>query len=217
MDLSISISWAEYAQALAGFFAVVNPFSTIPTFIGLTKGYSNSERRNVVLVTAFSTFVILLVAFLIGGQILRFFNISIPSFRIAGGILILMTAFSMLNARQSPTKQTDEEVSERHKRDDNIGVMPLAMPLLAGPGSISMLIIASDHSRTPGDYLFVIAGVLLVAISIFIILRAGVGIAKALGKTGMNVMTRMMGLILAAIAIEFIVAGLSEKFPGWLL
>jgi multiple antibiotic resistance protein len=100
---------------------------------------------------------------------------------------------------------------------EHITIIPLAMPLLAGPGAISLVILASTRSQTITDDASVVGGILVIAILTWLILSAGSKIAKMLGTTGMNVMTRFMGLILAAIAIEFIVAGLSEKFPGWLI
>jgi multiple antibiotic resistance protein len=216
MDLTWSISGAEYVQKVVGAFAIVNPFSTIPVFISLTASYSAYERKRVARGTATSVFIILVIAFFIGGVLLQFFGISVASFRVAGGILILMTAFSMLQGRLSPTKQTDSEVSEAEEME-HITIIPLAMPLLAGPGAISLVILASTRSQTITDDASVVGGILVIAILTWLILSAGSKIAKMLGTTGMNVMTRFMGLILAAIAIEFIVAGLSEKFPGWLI
>ena len=215
MDLTWSITWAEYVQKMIGGFAVVNPFSTIPVFISLTAHYSANERKKVARGTGISVFVILVVAYFIGGVLLKFFGISVASFRVAGGILILMTAFSMLQARLSSTKQTDDEASEAQEKE-NIAVIPLALPMLAGPGSISLAIIASTRTQTIMDDVSVVGALLVIAILTWLILSAGVKIAKVLGTTGMNITTRLMGLILAAIAIEFIVAGLGEKFPGWL-
>jgi multiple antibiotic resistance protein len=215
MDLTLSITWTEYVQKVVGTFAIVNPFSTIPIFISLTANYSASERKKVARVTASSVFIILVVAFFIGGVLLKFFGISVASFRVAGGILILITAFSMLHARLSPTKQTDKEASEAQEKE-SIAIIPLAIPLLAGPGAISLVIIASTRTQTITDYVSVVGALLVIAILTWLILSAAAKIAKALGTTGMNIATRLMGLVLTAIAIEFIVAGLSEKFPGWL-
>ena len=216
MDLTFSFTWAEYLQKLVGGFAIVNPFSTIPVFISLTANYLPKERNKVARGTATSVFIILIVAYLIGGVLLEFFGISVASFRVAGGILILMTAFSMLQGRLSSTKQTGDESTEA-KEKEHITVIPLAMPLMAGPGAISLMIIASSKGHSTTDVLAVIGGLLIIGISTWLILRTGNRIAKVLGTTGMNITTRFMGLILAAIAVEFIVAGLGEKFPGWLV
>ena len=215
MDLSLSVDWATYLQEVIGLFAIVNPFSAVPVFAALTIGYSEHKKRNIVRVTAFSAFVILVTSFFIGEYILRFFSISIASFRIAGGSLIFLTALSMLQAQQTNIKQTEEEADEAETME-SIAVVPLAMPLMAGPGSITLAIIASGNSNSVVDYTAGVVAVFLVCVSIWIILAAGSKITQALGTTGMNILTRFMGLILAAIAIEFIVAGLGEKFPGWL-
>jgi multiple antibiotic resistance protein len=215
MDLSWSITWADYAQKIIAIFAIVNPFSTIPVFISLTADHTAGERTKVAIVTSASAFTILIVSYFVGEYVLTFFSISVASFRVAGGILILMTAFSMLQARVSATKQTDEEASEARNKE-NIAIIPLALPLTAGPGAISLMIIASENTKTLIDDVSVAAGLLVIALSICFVLNAGIRLAKALGVNGMNVMTRLMGLILAAIAIEFIVNGLGEKFPGWI-
>jgi multiple antibiotic resistance protein len=215
MDLTLSITWSEYLQKVIGAFAIVNPFSTIPVFISLTAHYSAYERKRVAYGTATSVFIILLVAYFIGGVLLNFFSISVASFRVAGGILILMTAFSMLQGRLSETKQTADEASEAEEKE-HIAVIPLALPLLAGPGSISLVIIASGNAQTTMDGIASVVALLVIALLTWLILNAGVKIAEKLGTTGMKIMTRLMGLILAAIAIEFIIAGLGEKFPGWL-
>jgi multiple antibiotic resistance protein len=215
MDITLSITWSEYLQKVIGAFAIVNPFSTIPVFIGLTAHYSAYERKMVARSTATSVFIILVIAFFIGGILLEFFSISVASFRVAGGILILMTAFSMLQGRLSATKQTSDEASEAQEKE-HIAVIPLALPLLAGPGSISLVIIASANSQTTMDVIASVGALFVIAILTWLILNGGVKIAEKLGITGMKIMTRLMGLILASIAIEFIVAGLGEKFPGWL-
>lgn len=215
MDLTLSITWAEYAQKFIAVFAIVNPFSTIPVFISLTADHTAGERRRISIVTATSAFTILVVSYFVGEYVLTFFSISVASFRVAGGILILMTAFSMLQARLGATKQTDEEASEARKKE-NIAIIPLALPLMAGPGAISLMIIASGNTKTIVDDVSVVAGLLVISLSICLVLNGGIRLAKALGVNGMNVMTRLMGLILAAIAIEFIVNGLGEKFPGWI-
>lgn len=211
----LSITWTLYAQKLLGAFAVVNPFSTIPVFVSLTVGYSAAERNKTARAASVAVFVILVVAFILGRYILEFFSISIASFRIAGGLLILMTAFSMLNARLGATKQTDEESQEAQNKE-NIAIIPLALPLMAGPGAISLMIISSNNTKTLVDHGSVILGVAAIALSVWLILNAGAKISKLLGTTGVNVATRLMGLILAAIAVEFIVSGLGEKFPGLL-
>lgn len=215
MEFELSISWRDYARAVFSLFAIINPFSTIPVFLSLTAGDSPAERRMVAARTAASTFLIMLIAYLAGAWILWFFSISIASFRVAGGLLIMSVAFSMLQAKQSSMRQTPEEAEEARTKKA-IAVVPLALPLMAGPGTISMIIVVADHTQTWYDDIAVVIAMLAIALVVWLVLSSGATIAKALGKTGMNVATRIMGLILAAIAVEFIVNGLAQSFPGWL-
>ena len=195
-------------------FSIVNPFSAIPTFVSLTGEVPVPERRRMIGQTSLAVFLILSLSYLTGEGLLRFFSISVSSLRVAGGLVILSMAWSMLHAKISGTKQTEEEVQEGAERPA-IAIVPLAMPLLAGPGSISLMIIAAGRSSGLQSHLFAILATLLLATSVWVILQAAGPIASRLGKTGMNIATRFMGLILAATAIEFITSGLRVIFPGW--
>ena len=205
---------SEFVLFFISLFSVVNPFSVIPAFVGLTAEVPSPERRRMTRQTSLAVFLILAISYLTGEGLLRFFSISVQSLRVAGGMLILAMAWSMLHAKVSQAKQTAEEAEEAPHRP-NIAVVPLAMPLLAGPGSISLMIIAAGRTDGLVNHVFVLLAALAVGVSVWIILQAAGPIAKALGTTGMNVATRFMGLILAAIAVEFITSGLGEIFPGW--
>jgi multiple antibiotic resistance protein len=215
MDLGLSIGLADYVRGVGGVLAIVNPLSTVPILLSLSREYSNEEYRRTILAAAASVFVILVVSYWIGNEVLAFFSISVNSFRIAGGILIFMTALSMLEARTARTKQTEQEVHETRQKE-NIAVVPLAIPLTAGPGAISLMIIISGQTETLGDDLAVVVAAFLVSMVAATVWMIGKTIAAALGQTGMNIITRIMGLLLAAIAVEFIVTGLSAHFPNWL-
>lgn len=215
MDLSVSVGLTDYAGHVGALFAIVNPFSTVPVLLSLSQGYSRSQLRQTVLIAAVSVFVILMISYFFGQAVLGFFSITVDSFRIAGGILIFTTALSMLQARTARSTQTDEEAKETGERE-HIAVVPLAIPLTAGPGSISVMIIASGQTRTAGDDVLVVAAILGVSLAALVVWMAGSAIAAALGRTGMNIVTRIMGLLLAAIAVEFVITGLAGQFPGWL-
>lgn len=215
MDLSVSVGLTDYAGHVGALFAIVNPFSTVPVLLSLSQGYSRSQLRQTVWITAVSVFVILMISYFFGQAVLGFFSITVDSFRIAGGILIFITALSMLQARTARSTQTDEEAKETGERE-HIAVVPLAIPLSAGPGSISVMIIASGQTRTAGDDVLVVAAILGVSLAALVVWMAGSAIAAALGRTGMNIITRIMGLLLAAIAVEFVITGLAGQFPGWL-
>ena len=208
----------EFLLFFISLFSIVNPFSAIPAFVGLTAELPPPDRRRVTRQAAVAVFVILTVSYVAGESLLRFFGISVASLRVAGGMLVLGMAWSMLQAKMSPSKQTPEEAREAEESSaerPNMGVVPVGMPLLAGPGAISVMIIAAGRTDDLTGHLAVLAATLTVSLLAWIILLAAGPIAKALGRTGMNIATRFMGLILAAIAVEFITSGLGEIFPGW--
>lgn len=195
-------------------FSILNPLSVIPTFTGLTQGASRAELGRITRRTSMSVFLVLTTSYLAGEAVLRFFSISVASLRVAGGVLIFAMAWSMLQATISRAKQTKEEAEEATERE-SIAVVPLAMPLLAGPGSISLMIIVAGRTDGLVNHGVIILGTALLALTTWIVLLSAGPIARALGRTGLNVATRFMGLILAAIAVEFITSGLLEIFPAW--
>ncbi|MDZ7779931.1 MAG: NAAT family transporter [Gemmatimonadota bacterium] len=195
-------------------FSVVNPLAVIPTFVGFTQGASRFDRRKISRRASIAVFLILTTSYLAGEAVLQFFSISVASLRVAGGILIFGMAWSMLQATVSRAKQTREEAMEASERD-SIAVVPLAMPLLAGPGAISLMIIVAGRTDELLNHGLVLLGTAVVALITWGLMLVAGPITKALGRTGLNVATRFMGLILAAIAVEFISSGLLEIFPGW--
>lgn len=199
---------------LVSLFSVVNPLSVIPTFIGLTQGASRPERRKITRQASIAVFLILTASYLAGEAVLGFFSISVASLRVAGGVLIFGMAWSMLQATVSRAKQTREEALEAGERD-SIAVVPLAMPLLAGPGAISLMIIVAGRTEGLVNHGLTLLGTAVMALTTWGLLLVAGPITKALGRTGLNVATRFMGLILAAIAVEFISSGLLDIFPGW--
>lgn len=205
---------SEFVALTVSVFSIVNPFAALPVYVGLTGELPAPDRRRLPRSTALAAFAIMLVAYLAGEALLGFFSIRIASLRVAGGILIFGMAWSMLQAKLSNTKYRPEEGVEAPERH-NVAVVPLAMPLLAGPGAISVLILAATRSSSVADHVASILAVLAVCLSIWAILRAAGPISGFLGQTGMNVATRFMGLILAAVAVEFVAAGMLDLFPAW--
>lgn len=205
--------WNELFKITIALLAIVNPVSGIPVFLSTTADWSPSDRRRTARTVAITVFIVLTASALIGTYILEFFGISIASFQVGGGILLLLLAVSMMQARESGLRQTPEEQLEAADRHA-VAVVPLAIPLLAGPGAISTMIIASH--RVPGIVfqlkLLLPAGA--IALIVWITLLVSARLAQRLGTTGMNVITRLMGLTLAALAVEFIVRGLQELFPA---
>jgi multiple antibiotic resistance protein len=148
----------------------------------------------------------------VGRPVLDLFGISIPAFRVAGGLVLLLVAFSMMNARPSPTRHTKEEAVEAQDRGG--AVVPLAIPLLVGPGALSLVIVTAHQVGGLRGFVTVAAGVLLSALVVWLILRFAGPLAALLGRTGMNVIGRLMGILLAAIAVELLATGLAGLLPG---
>lgn len=200
-------------KVVAGLISIVNPLGAIPVFVSLTVDEDNQARRHVAKITAISTAIVLWVATFVGEPILSFFGISIASFRVGGGILILLMAISMMHARISSVKHSPEEAKEATQKE-SIAVVPLAIPFLAGPGAISSVILYSHQAAGLWDK-FVLCGIIaFVGCTVWLALRLAGPISERLGATGINIIVRLMGLILVSIAVEFMAKGLLGLFPG---
>lgn len=206
----------DYFQVVIGVMAIFSPFAAIPIFISLTSSNTHEEKMQTARTAAFAAFIAGLVSIWLGKYILVFFSISIYSFKIAGGILLLLMSINMLNAKVPKAKNTKKELKEAKKKSSNIkeiAVVPLAIPLIAGPGAISTIIIFTG--KNDGIlHLFMMSLIIFsVALYIWLALRMSTIISKKLGITGINIISRVMGLILASISIEFITSGLLSVFP----
>ncbi|TPW13532.1 MAG: Multiple antibiotic transporter [Halothiobacillaceae bacterium] len=206
------LQYAEYIKLFVGLLAIINPFGVIPIFISMTAGETISQRRQTINVVAIGVAIILLVALFFGESLLQFFGITIDSFRVGGGILVLLMAIAMLHAKTSPIRQTDEEADESIEKE-SVAIVPLAMPLLAGPGAISTVILAAHKGSGMAHYMIIALGMILLSLIVWAVLRLSPWIAGRIGATGINIFTRIMGLILTAIAVEFIASGLKGLFP----
>ena len=206
------LDWNDYLRMLTGLIAVVSPISTVPLFLNFTDNMQ-TQRRRIARTSAFAVACILIVSVVAGTRILEIFSISIEGFRVAGGILLLTIAFEMLQAKTSRTRHTPEE-DEEAVNSNAIGVVPLALPLLAGPGAISTVILFSQQSDTLLHKLVLIGLCLVVSLIVWVCFHLAPQIGERLSQTSMNIATRVMGLILAAMAVEFIVDGLKTLLPG---
>lgn len=206
------LEYTEYTKFLIALLAIVNPLGAVPIFVALTSGASEVERKKIARIVIASVMIILFIALLIGDSMLRFFGITIYSFSVGGGIMILLMAISMLQARLSPISQTNEEMREGESKE-SVAVVPLAMPLLAGPGAISTVILYAHKNTGVNHYIVMAADILLVGLLLWLVLKLVPWISRHVSQTGINIFTRIMGLILAAIAIEFIASGLKGLFP----
>lgn len=180
-------------------FSVCNPISNLPVFMGLTQKYSSKAKTKTALWAAINVFITLTISFFVGEYILKFFGITIDVLRIAGGLLICMAGFSLLSGEVS--KQTETEVAS----NENIAMTPLAIPLMAGPGAMSFLIAKANEYPEVSDKIMIILSVLAVAISIFAIFQSGNIISKFLGISGMTTISKIIGFLVLAIGIQYIV------------
>lgn len=205
----------DYVKFFFGLFALVNPVGIIPVFISLTRYQDAAARNRTTLTASVSVAIILLTALFLGDLILRMFGISIDSFRIAGGILVVIIALSMINGKLGEDKQNKQEKTETAARE-NIAVVPLALPLMAGPGAMSSIIVWSARYHSWPNLLGMALAIVIFAGCCWLLFRAAPLLVRLLGQTGINVVTRIMGLVLMALGIEFIVTGIRAIFPGLL-
>lgn len=203
----------EYVNIFVTLVAIVDPLGAVPIFVSLTSDQSPQARRWTAWITAFTVALVLIGSAWFGGYLLGFFGISISSFRIAGGILLLMMGISMLHAQSNYGVRRPGEAAQEPEKD-SIAVIPLAIPLLSGPGAISSMTIFSYRDRT-WTHLAVLTGIsILVAGVTGATLRLSQPISRMLGKTGVNVAVRLMGLLLSAVAVQFIADGMIQLFPA---
>ncbi len=192
--------------------ALVNPLGAVPIFISLTQGMAREERRKTVFTAATSVALVIVLSGLLGQKIIDFFGISIGSLQVGGGLIILLTSLSMLNAKEGGARGMPEEAAEAETKA-SIAVVPLAIPFLTGPGSISTVIVYASRIKGWAQYLGLFACAVAMAVLVVIALSMAGRIAKLLGRSGINIATRLMGLILAALAVEIIVDGLQRLLP----
>ena len=205
------LSLYDTLKILMAIMVIVNPLGKIPVYLSLTDKVSAAERAHIGRMASLSSCVVLLISALLGEKILVFFGISISSFRVGGGILILLIAIDMLYARLLRSKQTQSEAQEAGEREA-VAVVPLGIPLLSGPGAISTVILYAQNSNKLSHLIILCGCVVLVGIVTWIVFRLAEPFRRLLGLTGINVCTRLMGLLLAAIAVEFIEDGLKQMF-----
>lgn len=199
-------------KPLITLLAIVNPLAIVPFFIHYTQDFSREQRRRTIWIASFSAFVVIATCALMGLHILNFFGISLASFQVGGGLLLLTAALSMLNGRPVESKTTAEEVEDVAARA-SIAVVPLTIPLLTGPATMSTVVIYAEKAKTFWQLSTLVGYGVVVALLTALCFSLAQPIARGLGKTGINVMTRLMGLILAALAVEVMSDGLIQLFP----
>ena len=208
------LAWfVDYLHFSLAMLAVCAPQSAIPIFVNLTEGMGTREKEGVARQAGITVACVLITSAFFGSAILDIFGVSLNSFRIAGGILLISIAFGMMKA--SEKRHTKEEQVEAESRDA-IGGMPIALPVISGPGGISAIVIATQTDQSWTHMLSVCCAGLTVAIVSWICLRLSDKLAAALGQTGLNIIGRICGMILSALGIEFIYTSLKAMFPAWI-
>lgn len=192
-------------------FSVVNPLTAMPIFLSLMEGHTPEEKIKTARKAGIYMFFVLIIFLLAGTYILSFFGISLPGIQIAGGLVIVRAGFSMLNPEKSGEKLTEKDQEAAMEKED-VSFSPLAMPLLSGPGSIAVVIGFGSEAKGAVDYAVNGFAVFLTAALAYSILRVAPWLVKYIGKTGMNVITRMMGFIALAIGVQFVINGISKFF-----
>ncbi|MGZ5215135.1 MAG: MarC family protein [Caldimonas sp.] len=207
----------DILEPLIALLAIVNPIGVIPFYIHFTRGFSREQRRRTVHVAALSAFVVIAVSALAGLRIIEFFGITLGSFQVGGGMLLLVSSLQMLNAQPAESRGADlVEGSDKVDAGDSIAIVPLTIPLLTGPATISTMVIYAEKTRHWWQLAILVGYGVVIGVSVWIAFSLSGRIARVLGRTGINVMTRLMGLILAALAVEVMSDGLGKLFPGLL-
>ncbi|WP_148883413.1 neutral amino acid NAAT transporter SnatA [Thermococcus aciditolerans] len=198
-----------------GLFAITNPVGAVPVFLGVTHDLSWSQRREIAQKTATTVIVTLIVFALIGEWIFKFFGSSIDAFAIAGGILLFKMAMDMLSGRLSTvkiSKEETEEFSEEVVTLEEVAIIPLAIPLISGPGAITTVMLYMAKSTSVPEKATVVASILAIGLTVWLVLCSSNRIQERLGRVGIKVMTRMMGLILTSMAVQMIINGIKGAF-----
>lgn len=199
-------------KALVTLLVIVNPLACVPFFIHYTHALDATQRQRVIWISSCSAFAVIATSALLGVHLLEFFGISLASFQVGGGLLLMMSALSMLNAQPAEARSNADEVHDAALRT-SVAVVPLTIPLLTGPATMSSVIILAERAKTAWQLATLVGYGLVVALATALCFALAQPIARVLGKTGINVMTRLMGLILAALAVELMAEGLVKLFP----
>ena len=201
-------------KPLIALLAIVNPIGVIPFFIHFTQGFDRQQRQRTIRIAAISACVVISVSAVAGLKIIEFFGISLASFQVGGGLLLLMSALQMLNAQPAESRKDDlSDGGERADAGASIAIVPLTIPLLTGPATISTMVIYAEKTKHWWQLGVLVLYGVVIGVAVWIAFSLSARIARVLGKTGINVMTRLMGLLLAALAVEVMSDGLVKLFP----
>ncbi len=195
--------------ALSSIFFLVDPFAALPTFLAVTAGAYETRRRKMAW-KASVTALVVLSAFAVAGQyIFKMFQITVPAFELAGGVILLLIGLDMLQAKRSPTQESREETVEAAIKED-AGIVPLGIPMLAGPGSITSVMVLVGQVQTRWQMVAILGAIFITAAICYLVLGNSFRVARAMGETGVRILVRIMGLLLVALAMQYFVNGMSD-------
>lgn len=200
--------------AFTAIFFVVDPFLAVPLFLAVTANDDAEKRRQMALRAAVAAGVTLSVFAVAGGVLFRIFGISLGAFKIAGGLMLFLMAIDMMQAHPSRTRTTDEEQAEGQEKED-VAIVPMAIPFLSGPGAIATVMVLMSRAQGSATRIAaVFASIALTSLAAWLLLRSATRVQRHLSRTALNVLTRVFGLLLAAIAVEFVIGGLRDFWPS---
>lgn len=195
--------------ALSSVFFLVDPFAALPTFLAVTAGQTPARRIRTARKASLTAFVVLTVFAFIGQYIFRVFGITLPAFEIAGGVILILIGLDMLEAKRSPTQEVTGEREEASNKDDP-GVVPMGIPMLAGPGAITTVMVLVGQVQNAWQMVSIVAAIGITAAICFVVLGSADRVARFLGDTGIRILVRIMGLLLVALAVQYFVNGLQD-------
>jgi len=201
------------AVVFSAIFFVVDPFAAIPLFIGMTRDDPPAKRRRMAMRASITLAIVLIAFAFLGRYLFQLFGITLPGFKVAGGILLLLLSIDMVRAQPSRTRTSPEEAREGAEKED-VAVFPLAIPMLAGPGAIATVMVVTSQAQDWKQYSIVMGSILVTSAITYLVLRAAQLAERVLQQTGINIVNRLMGMILCAIAVQFVATGLAEMLPG---
>jgi multiple antibiotic resistance protein len=193
--------------ALSSIFFLVDPFAAVPSFLSITSGDSPQQKARTAKRASVTCFIVLSTFALIGGYIFKLFGLTLPAFEIAGGLILLLVGLEMLQARRSTTQETPRETEEGIEKDE-AGIVPLGIPMLAGPGAISTVMVLMGPHFQLWRAVAIFGAITVTALISYIVLRGAERVSRFMGDTGIRIMMRVMGLLLTAIAVQFFLNGL---------
>jgi multiple antibiotic resistance protein len=195
--------------ALSSIFFLVDPFAALPTFLAVTEGQDSRRRVRTARRASLTAWVVLTLFAFIGQYIFRLFGISLPAFEIAGGIILLLIGLDMLEAKRSPTQETRKEAQAAASKDD-AGIVPMGIPMLAGPGAITTVMVLVGQVQTAWQMIAILGAIAFTAAISFLVLGGADRVARVLGQTGIRILVRVMGLLLVALAVQYFVNGFTD-------